>query len=181
MEIPITFVDTETTGLSWEENELIELAAIRTVVVDNKYIQKISTCSNKVLPKNPPSPRVARINHYDSTIWTKRAVPLCVALGNVFDLMEGSWHAGSNPIFDERFLKKAGKSLGWEYPKLISHHLLDVTTLSFKPYLEGKIKNLRQCVLAPYYNLGETQHSALQDVQQCIKLFAATLNLEIKD
>lgn len=178
-EINVTFVDLETTGLDAHRHELIEAAAIKTRVNKDNEIEVIDHYNCKVKPKRPVHPAIARLNGYNEWAWSQDGQKLELAVGKVFDLMEGSWHAGSNPRFDAGFLANAARKLHWNYPKLASHHLIDVTTLSFDLYLHEKINKLNQDNLATYYELGGCKHRAFDDALQCLKIFAKTQNLKI--
>lgn len=174
----ITFVDLETTGFNPETCEIIELAAIRTCIEDNK-IRIIDLCEHKVLPEYPVDPFIARINGYNENDWSINYSEFDTAIGNVFDLMRGAWHAGSNPRYDEAFLKKAAEELRWDYPKLASYHLLDVSMQAFPLLITGEVEKLRQEVLCKYYDIPGGGHRALADAMQCFRLFANMNNLKV--
>ena len=178
MSLKITFVDLETTGLNSEEHEIIELAAVKTEVSNDKLVV-LYPFECRVQPKNPVDPFVARLNGYSKSEWETYSLPLEDGLFNVFDMMQDSWHAGSNPKFDEAFLKKAAKDLHWQYPKLASHHLLDVSTLAFSLLIDQEIDKLNQENVAKYYGIEGGGHRAMADVHQCLKIFARINNLEI--
>lgn len=178
----ITFVDTETTGLDYLTHEIIELAAIKTVINYSdsvKTITIIDQVSCKVKPTKPVDPFVAKINHYTKEEWEHDSVELHIGLEKVFELMKGTWHAGSNPAFDARFLKVAADSFNWSYPNLASYHLLDTSNLGFKLFLEGKVIKLKQEALAEYFNLGKTNHRALDDAFQCMQIFTKLYSLNL--
>lgn len=176
MTVIITFVDLETTGLDPERHEIIELAAIRTEASDGKLVVKKSE-EFKVFHNFPVDPFVASLNGYCEDDWSFGAVTLSEALGEVFKLMRGAWHAGSNPKFDADFLKKAADNLRWDY-KSRSYHLLDVTMLAFPLLLEGKVEELKQENIARYYGIDGGGHRAMADAVQCAKIFAHINNLE---
>ena len=105
VEIPVTFVDLETTGLDPKRHEIIEAAALRTIVTRDCILVK-EVFWGCCLPQHPVNPAVAKINGYDYDTWMERydLTTLEEVLGEVFRLMHGSWHAGSNPKFDESML-----------------------------------------------------------------------------
>lgn len=179
----ITFVDLETTGLNEHKHEIIEFAAIRTVVNYSSSVKKITVLnsfSSKHKPTLPVDPFVAKINHYTEEEW-KDSVSLEEGLEKTFDLMRDSWHAGSNPKFDADFLKVAADSFNWGYPRLASYHLLDVSNLALKLFLEGNVEKLKQETLSSYFKLGETKHRALDDTIQCMNIFAKLYDLKVVD
>lgn len=176
--IPVTFVDLETTGLDPELNEIIELAAVKTEVEEGKIVI-LDSAEYKVWPEYPVDPFVAKLNGFNDKDWEMSAVTLEEALGGIFQLMRGAWHAGSNPKFDESFLKVAAKNFHWSYPKLASYHLLDVSTMAFPLLINGKVERLRQETIAGYYNIGGGGHRAMADTMQCLRILAKINNLEI--
>lgn len=178
----VTFVDTETTGLDHLVHEIIELAAVKTAINCSPTVRTITIvdqASFKIKPTKPVDPVVAKINHYTQEEWEHDSVELNVGLEKIFALMRNAWHAGSNPAFDARFLKVASDSMNWSYPNLASYHLLDTSNLGFGLFLDGKVARLKQESLAEYFNLGKTNHRALDDSLQCMQIFAKVLNLNI--
>lgn len=176
--VTITFVDLETSGFNSETCEIIEAAAVKTVV-DDDTIRLVDSVSHKIYPRKPINPFIARINGYDDNIWYNDSTGIDIAVGDVFDLMRGAWHAGSNPRFDEAFLKKVAEELSWDYPKLASHHLLDVSMLAFPLLIKGEVEDLRQQTICKYYDIPGGGHRALNDAMQCFYLFANINNLKI--
>lgn len=178
--IPVTFVDLETTGLDPELNEIIELAAIKTQVGEGKVVVQESV-EFKTRPTHPVDPFVASLNGYKSAEWafSDNVKDLHEAVGEIFRLMRGSWHAGSNPKFDASFLEKAAKKFHWSYPKLASYHLLDVSTMAFPLLMEGKVERLRQENIAESLGIPGGGHRAMADTQQCMEIFAKLNALQI--
>jgi DNA polymerase-3 subunit epsilon len=178
MTLSVTFIDLETTGLNPQLHEIIELAAIKTEI-NNGKITIIDTAEFKVCPNLPVDPFVAKLNGYNDEDWSINLTDLSVALGGIFNLMRGSWHAGSNPKFDADFLQKAAKDFHWDYPRLASYHLLDVSILAFPLLMSGKVERLKQENIAKHFEIDGGGHRAMADTMQCLKIFSRINNLEI--
>jgi|SRR5690606_16599706 len=176
--IIITFVDLETTGFDSKKCEIIEAAAVRSIV-DDGTIRIVARADFKIDPEYPVDPFIARINGYREDVWYQESSQFEDVIGGIFDLMRGAWHAGSNPRFDEKFLMRAAKMLRWDYPKLASYHLLDVSMLAFPLLVKGEVENLRQQTICKYYDIPGGGHRALADAMQCLYLFANINNLKV--
>lgn len=178
LETTVTFVDLETTGLDADLHEIIEIAAIKTSV-SNGEVFIITNCSFTITPKLPVDPFVANINGFNDHV-PALAVSLDYALGRIFDLMRGAYHAGSNPAFDAAFLKKAADRFHWMYPTLSSYFLIDVTSMFGLPLvLNGAIEEMNQENLAKHYEIDGGGHRALADARQCLEIFAKVNSLKI--
>jgi DNA polymerase III epsilon subunit-like protein len=180
--IKIAFVDIETTGFSPINHEIIEFGAIQAYI-DGSLLIATKSYHRIVDPTRPVDPFVKSINGYSENDWngplSNIKVSLSDALEGVFGIMAGAWHAGSNPIFDADFLKVSADRLHWDYPKTSSYHLIDVTMLAFPLLIKGEVENLKQHNLSKYYNFGDCKHRALDDAEQCMKLFAKINELEL--
>ena len=76
-------------------------------------------------------------------------------------------------------MRKAAEDVHWEYPKLASYHILDVTLLAFPLLVVGDVPKLSQDTIAQYYGIESGHHSAMGDAMCCLKIFAKIHNLEI--
>jgi len=179
VETPITFVDLETTGLDPQRHEIIEAAAIKTVVTGGQIVI-LGSKEYRVDPILPVDPFVAKLNGYNPDQWTD-SVSLSIAMAGVFDLMRGSWHAGSNPRFDASFLEVAAEEYNWSYPRLAAYHLIDVSVLALPLLFSGEVEKLKQDSLAKHFGIGHCEHRAMADTKQCLQIFAKLNNLEIVD
>lgn len=172
----ISFVDLETTGLHAETHEIIEVGLVKAHI-DGANLVLTKIIDEKVLPEMPVDPRVAKINGYNEEEWALYGDYIATVLPELFEEMEGTWHAGSNPRFDEAFLKNYANRFRWSYPKLSSYHLLDVTAQALPLLLQGKIEKLKQENVAEYYGISGGGHRAFSDALQCAEIFAVLNNL----
>lgn len=173
--IYLCFMDLETTGLDPQKHDIIEAAAVRVSVQPGpewfntwKEEKRIDV---KIMPAHPyVEPAVARINGFSIEAW-KDAKTLPEALIELYDVIYMSILCGSNPFFDYSFVKAGCDALGWEFPRLLSYHKIDVPTLGIRLLLEGKLEKIKQVALAEYFGMAKQEHRAMADVEQCIEQF----------
>lgn len=181
--IYLSSIDLETSGLDEQDDEIIQIAIAKTKATFNKEISiyefsDLETFEAKINPIKEVPDFIAKINNYDKKVWEREAVETpSLVYKRLFGMMEGSWHVGSNPGFDERFLRKAAKNNSLDYPKLTSYHPMDVVMeVGFPLYLKGKIEKLKLNDLCKYFKLGEEKHEALDDALKCLKLLKINFN-----
>jgi DNA polymerase III subunit epsilon len=173
--INLCFFDTETTGLDPQKHDIIEVAAVRVTIQPGPEWFKTWNVEKrfeaKVMPAHPfVEPAVARINGFSVEAW-KDARSLPEVLVELYDIIHMTILCGSNPFFDYSFVKAGCDALGWEFPRLLSYHKIDVPTLGVKLLLEGKIERIKQVTLAEYFQMKKQEHRAMADVEQCIEQF----------
>lgn len=173
--INLSFVDLETSGLDPEKHDVVEAAAVRVSVIpgpDWESSWKVEkTLDVKVMPGHMyMEPFVARINGFSAEAW-KDAVPLPEMLTAMYEIIDTSIVFGSKPDFDHSFLKAGFDALGWNFPRVISNHRIDVPTFAIGLLLAGKIQRIKQHDVAKYFGLPDQEHRAMADVLQCIEIF----------
>lgn len=173
--INLCFLDLETTGLDEKRNDIIEAAAVRVSIqpgpdwASTWTVEK--TVDAKVMPAHPyVEPFVARINGFSAEAWQDARL-LPEVLVELYDCLHMSIVIGSKPDFDARFLEAGFTALGWNFPRMLSYHRIDVPTLWIKLVLEGKIQKIKQETVGEFLGLPKQEHRAMADVQQCIEIF----------
>jgi DNA polymerase III epsilon subunit-like protein len=172
----IAFVDLETTGLSPKSEDIIEAACI-VVEATITNVNVLKTIHGKVKPDVEVSDFIRNLTGYNEEEWERDSVHPKELYAEIFSAMEGCWHAGSNPVFDDGFLKVAASKHNITMPKLASYHYLDVTNLYFDLLLEGKVEKLRQETVAAHLGIEGGGHRALSDAKQCLDIFKKRYSL----
>jgi len=125
--LKLVFVDTETTGLDRQADEIIELAALR---VDWPSWTTESVYYQRFRPTREVSPEAAAVNGYTEEAWEDAHT---FATGAVIDRIvgftDGARWVGSMPQFDFDFLDRARRVYGSRPWALASRRLLDVGSL----------------------------------------------------
>jgi DNA polymerase III alpha subunit (gram-positive type) len=166
----LIFTDTETTGLSIETNELIEIGAIRT---DSKF-NVLDTFEAKVRPLHPETAHITalQVNGYDAVDWL--AAPVASETAYAWSrYANGCTLVGKNIGFDDRFLRKFMQQYGVE--PLWHYRLVDLSSIAFIYQLQGVFKesDLSSDGLSKYFNIPEEAkpHRAINGAQQALNLF----------
>lgn len=166
----LLFIDTETTGLDPETDQLIEIAY---AYLDDPEPRTL------ILPhdRNNVSPEAARVNHYyerglgDSTRWAT----LEQLLEFEYDLIAGETLVGANIGFDESFLAKEFPSKKWHYRKL------DIESMAYQafgfPEKVPGMKDIHRELNVMGFDIPEPDHTAAGDVRALVASFNALKEL----
>lgn len=170
----ITVLDTETTGLDHNKQEVIQVAAISYVIGSDgeAYVKK--KFEAKLLPQHieTAEAKALEINKYNPEKWKAEAKPRAVVLHFLKKMLEeADLLLGQNLIFDLRFLHSTYKKFGTEPPE-------------FPPYIDTKqlaqnVKNRKEITstsmdyLCEHYNIEFTgnAHDALTDCERTMSVF----------
>lgn len=133
---PLAFVDTETTGLDPRHHDVWEIAVIRRE--DNIQVERqwqirpnLETADTEALNINRYAERFAVPSGWDA-IEVLDGAPLRLTLPEMLfdfqDFMAGCVMVGSNPAFDDTFLKK----LLWAHARKVTwqYRTVDIATLA---------------------------------------------------
>ncbi len=166
----LTFFDIETTGLNPEKHEIIELAAIQ---VDPDTLDVWKVYSAKTIPVHleRAEPRALQINGYNEDDWCN-ALPLKVALSEVFPLLHRCIPGGHNVNFDVRFLTKAYASEGLADPEFQTV-TLDTQTLAKDLKTQGyyPIGSLSLDSVTSFFGVARPNpHRAYDDALACVEV-----------
>lgn len=160
----LLFIDTETTGLNPETDQLIEIAYAYLDDPEPKTL---------ILPhdRNNVSPEAAKVNNYyerglgNPAIWCTRNQ----LIEFEWDILAGETLVGANIGFDESFLAKEFPSKKWHYRKL------DIESIAYKAFgYPEKVPGMKQIfeeLTSRGYELPEPDHTAAGDVRALVRAF----------
>lgn len=160
---PFTWLDTETSGLDEDENEVIEIAIIR---VENDGTEKtLHLYIHMDRPENA-HPRALDVNGYSLEKWTERgALTQAEAWKQIYEsgLMDEAIVAGQNVRFDAGFINASYKR--HSIKSRMDYHLYDTCVLALehlRPWMSS-ISLVPICVALSIPVRGA--HTALVDVR----------------
>lgn len=159
-----TVIDIETTGLSCDKCEIIELSALK--VRDYKVVEKFSTL---VKPEGKINSFITSLTGISNDM-VKDALPITSILPNFMQFISGDILLGHNVSFDLRFIKHnlkkyynsdlANKSIDTmrisrKYCKMLSSHKLSSIANFYNVSTEGHHRALNDCMMTHqiYVNL----------------------------
>ena len=164
---PYTWIDTETTGLDPDANDIIEFAAIRVLPDGTERVLYAKVHMER--PENA-HPRALEVNGYTEESWADAKDPK-VFWQEVADsgILDDCIVAGQNVRFDAAFLNATFKRHGIK--TRMDYHLYDTCTLALEhlqPYLDNSISLVPVCVA-----LGipvKDAHTALADCRLAMEV-----------
>lgn len=163
LELDQVFLDTETTGLDPEKDEIIEIAIIR-----RSYKGDITnTFCRMVKPSNTEKAlESSKINGYSPEAWSG-SHPFSVISSQVADLLKNCVIYGHNIRFDMDFI--LGEMKGCDTKHNISHHTMDTRVLAYEYLVPRGLESLSLKSILQFYGIDTTgSHSALVDARNCM-------------
>jgi DNA polymerase III epsilon subunit-like protein len=180
------FIDTETTGLDAQENEIFELA----LIVKPRSTTGPFTCSEKRVHLMFGPERIETANDYALQLsdYHKRSQAVGLKPGMVYDviaekpldisketivkdladLVEKAHLVGANPAFDARFLEEMFKMNGQK--ATWSHRLIDVEVAAMTK--DNMVAPIGLQKLAEKYGIDSGQaHTAMDDIETTVSVF----------
>ena len=152
-------IDIETTGLDCENDEILEIGAIR--VVDHLIAERFSVLvrTEKPIPKE-----ITALTGIDTDMVSEQGVELKSALEQLWDFVGQSPLIGHNFAFDRMFLEKACSKTEVRMPRLPIWDTLILARRELRDLTDYRLETL-----AAYFGIKATgQHRALAD---CITTF----------
>lgn len=164
----LVFIDTETTGLNPETDQLIEVA---WATLENPEPKTL------IFPhdRNNVTPGAAAVNNYygrglgNPKLWCSVSDELLL-----FEELKGQTLVGANIAFDESFLAK--KCTYRDYDVVPWHYRkLDIESIAYHafryPQKVPGMKDIFEVLVAKGYDLPEPDHTAAGDVRTLIRAF----------
>ena len=176
----ITVIDTETTGFSMINHELIEIGILRVDTKNNKY-KIVDQIEYKIAPEHIDlaSPYALKVNGYTEEAW--RSAPKFEYVAEEISkfISSGEIHLGQNLVFDYRFIRKAYNQCGKEMPKFKQY--IDTKLMADSLVHDKKLQRSGLDFLCEHYKIKNEgrAHTALTDCKRTLKLYQK-LMLEVK-
>lgn len=175
--IPLAFVDIETTGLDFDNNEIIEIAGI--IVSPEAPFDVLSEFEWKVKPSHieTANPTALKINKYNEKDWSD-AISLFDAMKLFAEKTKGTMMAGHNTPFDWAFLDKAFRTTGVTNT-LAHYHTLDMVSVAYIKLKDAKaVDHFTLHALCEYFDIkNEREHSALSDAKATFEVYKKLMAL----
>lgn len=176
---PLAFVDVETTGLSPEKNEIIELGVVLAKMRDNGMLEVVDKLDLKIHPKHieTADPQALRVNGYNEADWLF-ATTLEDAMKAFSEKTKDAIFIAHNVAFDYNFVLHALESTNT--PNLLHYYKLDTISLAFGIlHNSDDIGKYSLRALCQYYEIENAKaHSAFADAYATYEIFKKLLNLK---
>ncbi len=166
---PFVWIDTETTGLDDQNNDVIEFAAIR-LNRDGTEDEVLHVYINMERPENA-HPKALEVNGYTPEMWKEKgALDPADAWQKIADsgILEEAIIAGQNVRFDAGFLNASFKRHGIDVR--MDYHLYDTCTLALehiRPWMTSI--SLVPCCIAMGVPMANA-HTAIADARMAMEL-----------
>src|SRR3989344_1051301 len=172
----LVFVDVETTGLSPDIHEIIEVAAI---VADGRTFSEVKSYSCKIKPEHieRAEKEALKINGYSPEEW-REAIPAKEAFNKVANISPNGVIAGWNVAFDWEFLEHAFTREGIIHK--FDYHKIDVPSITYAQLFKmGRFASLSLWSVAPLFGIKlPSIHSAMEDVRATYEIFKKVLEAD---
>ncbi len=174
----LAFIDIETTGISRDTGEIIELAAVITKMKDGELVVT-DQVDIKIKPRHVETadPQALRINGYNEADWLF-AIDLADAMKVFAEKTKGCIFVAHNVTFDYAFIEKAFIDVGLE--NQMHFHKLDTISIAFAVLNANEdINRYSLHALAEYYKIeNKKAHSAFADAYATYEVFKKLMNLK---
>lgn len=165
----LAFIDTETTGLDPDLNDVIEFAVIRVTPEGGE-----KRWQTKIKPENIETahPKALEVNGYTEEKWAD-APSMADAGPTIVEILRNSVLVGHNVSFDEAMLKANLKRAG--VSGRIPYHKVDTVTLAYEHLVPYGLESLSLDNIRKFLGWSlEGAHTAMQDVEDARKLYHLT-------
>jgi DNA polymerase III epsilon subunit-like protein len=168
---PLAFIDVETTGLSRDTHEIIELGLVLARMKDG-VLTVVDELDIKIQPQHieTAEAQALRVNGYNEGDWLF-ATSLQEAMKVFAEKTKGAIFVAHNVTFDYGFVEKAFEKTG--IPNEMHYHKLDTISLAFGIlHSNDDIGKLSLRVLCEKYGIeNKKAHSAFADAYALYEVF----------
>lgn len=172
-DLKIAFVDTETTGLYPDTNEVIEMAA---VIYDPNTDTVVEEWERKAAPRNikTASDYALKINGYAEAPDTYKD-PIKDVILEFNDVVAGCVIAGQNIQFDIDFINKYYKEFDIK-AGFHRHRKLEISSLVWPVIRESDLSSLSLATLCEHFGISnEGEHRALPDCRRTLEVYRCVM------
>lgn len=172
--LDLAFFDLETTGLSPDVHEIIEIGMVR---INQQTLEETGRFEARIMPKNlaAADPVALRINGFKPENWTD-AISLEEALKGFADATEGCVLIAHNITFDWSFLRPAYERNNIELRT--DYHRLDLLSIAYAKLKPKGITSYRLQKLREYFDIPPNEaHRALADSEMALAIFKKLIEL----
>ena len=171
----LAFSDTETTGLSETEHELIEIA---TIIYNPHNNQVTDEWDTKIAPTHieTAQPKALQINGYINNpgLYTNN---LNSALIHFNSMVKGCMLIGQGIEFDLRFLYKNMADLNIK-PSFDRHRKIDLMSMAWFAVKDSDIPGMSLADLCDYFKVSNVgAHSAFVDCRRTLEVYRALMGV----
>lgn len=174
-DINLAFVDTETTGLSPETNEIIEIAAI---LYNPRKDEVLQEWERKAAPRNikTASKIALDMNGYNDAPHTYVGDIKDIIL-EFADLVKGYMIVGQNIQFDINFIEKYFKEFNID-KEVHRHRKLEISSMAWPVLSKTDLKSMSLNAQCKHFNISnEGAHRALTDCHRTLEVYRCLMKL----
>jgi DNA polymerase III epsilon subunit-like protein len=168
-DLPLAFIDLETTGVNPSIHEIIEIGVVRARQTGDPSdpLVEVDRFSMKITPEHleRADRKALQVNHFDVEVWRKEGVSFKDAFPILDEKLKGHILVAQNVAFDVGFLARAYEHLGKSLDNSIYYHKLDVASLAMgKEYWNEAYRRFSLHELSTNTGMKNANaHSALAD------------------
>jgi DNA polymerase III epsilon subunit len=166
-ELPLVFLDLETTGLEPEEgHEILEFGAVRTLAGEEK-----AQIDMLIRPNRPIPPESSKV-HGITDLFVMGAPSFEMAAAEILEFVGESVVIAHNAPFDVSFLARSLEAIGRTLP---SNPVMDSVTLA-RSLLPGLASHRLEALKKTFEVTSERAHRALDDSRALARVFARMID-----
>lgn len=178
MSIHLIVIDTETGGLDWDEQCIIEVAA-QALTIDkglNISLNGVPPFVQRIAPDRPVTAEAALVNGYSSETWGGESAHLVLSklatyMQKTLPSDKSALWCGANPGFDRNFIRSDRRRHGVSSAMPVSYRNVDVESIALPLLAAGVINKTSLQALREWADIPSTEtHAALSDVRDTVSV-----------